>query len=62
MVKFGQHFLKSEKLLKQIVEFADIRPDDVVLEIGPGDGRLTKYLTAAKKVYAVEIDKVIPIN
>ena len=35
----------------------NISKDDVVLEIGAGDGRLTKYLVDAKKVYAVEIDK-----
>ena len=55
-MRFGQHFLKSEKLLRQIAENLDISKDDVVLEIGAGDGRLTKYLTKAKKVYAVEID------
>ncbi|MCD6547105.1 MAG: ribosomal RNA small subunit methyltransferase A [Nanoarchaeota archaeon] len=57
MVKLGQHFLKSEELLKEIADYLEITKDDVVLEIGAGDGRLTKYLTSAKKVYAIEIDK-----
>ncbi len=57
MVKFGQHFIKSESLLKEIASYLNISSEDVVLEIGAGDGRLTKYLTNAKNVYAVEIDK-----
>jgi 16S rRNA (adenine1518-N6/adenine1519-N6)-dimethyltransferase len=57
MVRFGQHFIKSESLLKEIAGYLKISKEDVVLEIGAGDGRLTKYLTSAKKVYAVEIDK-----
>ncbi len=58
-MRFGQHFLKSEKLLKKIAEYAGVSKNDVVLEVGAGDGRLTKYLTNAKKVYAVEIDKIL---
>ncbi|MCD6576101.1 MAG: ribosomal RNA small subunit methyltransferase A [Nanoarchaeota archaeon] len=57
MVRFGQHFIKSESLLREIASYLNISKDDVVLEIGAGDGRLTKYLVDAKKVYAVEIDK-----
>ena len=57
MVKFGQHFIKSESLLKEIANYLEVSRNDIVLEIGAGDGRLTKYLTNAKKVYAVEIDK-----
>jgi len=55
-VKFGQHFLKSETLLKEIADFAQIDNEDIVLEIGSAYGNLTSYLTKAKKVYAVEID------
>ena len=58
-MKFGQHFLKSEKLLKGIADYLNISKDDIVLEVGAGDGRLTKYLTNAKKIYAVEIDKIL---
>lgn len=55
--RLGQHFLKSEKLLEEIAQFANISENDIVLEIGAGYGNLTKYLAKAKKVYAVEIDK-----
>jgi len=54
----GQNFLLNEKVLQQIVELANITPDDSVLEIGPGPGNLTKYLVQkAKKVLAIEIDR-----
>lgn len=40
----GQNFLKSEPALKKIVEAGEIKPDDVILEIGPGKGALTEKL------------------
>lgn len=53
----GQHFLKSEKALRSIVEAGDIREGEVVLEIGPGMGALTeKLLEAGARVIAVEKD------
>jgi 16S rRNA (adenine1518-N6/adenine1519-N6)-dimethyltransferase len=53
----GQNFLIDENILQKIVELADVRPDDYVLEIGPGPGSLTKYLVQkAKKVIAIEIE------
>ena len=55
--KLGQHFLKREDLLRKIASYLKISNDDVVLEIGAAYGNLTKYLTKAKKVYAVELDK-----
>jgi 16S rRNA (adenine1518-N6/adenine1519-N6)-dimethyltransferase len=55
--RLGQHFLNSTRLAKKIVGFAAIDKHDIVLEIGPGKGMLTKQiLEKAKKVYAVEID------
>ena len=54
---FGQHFLADENILGVIGRLADLRPEDVVLEIGPGEGVLTRYLAArVKQVHAVEID------
>ncbi len=54
----GQHFLKSEKALAQIVEAGNITDKDTVLEIGPGHGALTeKLLVHAGKVIAIEKDK-----
>ncbi len=54
----GQNFLKDPKILKKIVDLAQIKNTDVVLEIGPGEGTLTKFLIEkAKNVIAVEKDK-----
>jgi len=56
--RFGQHFLSDPSILRRIVKFAEIRPEDTVLEIGPGAGSLTRELArAARRVIAVEIDK-----
>ncbi len=55
--RLGQNFLASEKKVKEIVEAADIKPDDIVIEIGPGIGNLTQELAKkAKKVIAIEKD------
>lgn len=54
----GQNFLINEQAIDKIVLSADIKPNDVVLEIGPGTGNLTKKISGlAKKVYAIEKDK-----
>ncbi|CAI9754205.1 unnamed protein product [Fraxinus pennsylvanica] len=54
----GQHLLTNPRVLDSIVRTSSIKPDDTVLEIGPGTGNLTlKLLEVAKKVVAVEIDK-----
>ncbi|CAG0931729.1 Ribosomal RNA small subunit methyltransferase A [Thermoflexales bacterium] len=56
----GQNFLVDEHALSNIVRAAEITPDDVVLEIGPGLGSLTLYLAdAARQVIAVEIDHTL---
>lgn len=54
---FGQHLLKNPLIVNGIVEKANLRPSDIVLEIGPGTGNLTmKLLAACKKVVAIEVD------
>ncbi|KAJ9141673.1 rRNA adenine N(6)-methyltransferase [Pleurostoma richardsiae] len=54
---FGQHILKNPQISDSIVEKADLKPTDVVLEIGPGTGNLTvRILQTARKVIAVELD------
>tara|TARA_B100000029_G_scaffold188972_1_gene186712 strand:- start:39858 stop:40664 length:807 start_codon:yes stop_codon:yes gene_type:complete len=60
--KLGQHFLNDENLLQEICSFGEIKKDDRILEIGAGQGALTKKLVeSAAKVTAVEIDnKLIP--
>lgn len=53
----GQNFLKSDPILNKIVDAAQLSKDDIVLEIGPGLGALTKKLVPlCKKVIAVEKD------
>ena len=61
--KFGQNFLIDPHVLDKIIGAAGITKDDMVLEIGPGIGTMTQYLScAARQVVAVEIDKnLIPI-
>jgi 16S rRNA (adenine1518-N6/adenine1519-N6)-dimethyltransferase len=53
----GQHFLHSKDILNAIRDAADVVGDDLVLEIGPGKGDLTKILLVfVGKVIAVEKD------
>jgi 18S rRNA (adenine1779-N6/adenine1780-N6)-dimethyltransferase len=54
---FGQHILKNPGVADAIVAKADLKPTDVVLEVGPGTGNLTvRILEKARKVIAVELD------
>src|SRR3990167_5903415 len=53
----GQHFLKSERALRTMVEAGKVTKEDTVLEIGPGRGVLTeKLLAVGCQVIAVEKD------
>lgn len=42
---FGQHFLHDQHVIRDIVEAANIAPDELVVEVGPGRGALTQHLT-----------------
>ena len=54
---FGQHFLHDQSVVEAIVAAAHISPQDIVLEIGPGKGVLTRRLVEeAMRVVAVDID------
>ncbi len=54
----GQHFLVDPNIARKMVTAAALRPRDVVFEIGPGRGALTRLLCErAAKVIAVEIDR-----
>ncbi len=54
----GQHFLVDENILGVAGRLADLDPSDVVLEVGPGLGVLTRYLAdRVAYVHAVEIDR-----
>lgn len=56
--RLGQNFLINEAAAQRIVDFARISRDDVVVEIGPGLGILTRpLLERAREVIAVEIDE-----
>jgi 16S rRNA (adenine1518-N6/adenine1519-N6)-dimethyltransferase len=55
--KLGQHFLVDEAVLERILYAAELSPDDIVVEIGPGLGILTEGLARrGAKVIAVELD------
>jgi 16S rRNA (adenine1518-N6/adenine1519-N6)-dimethyltransferase len=56
--QLGQHFLVDENILRVIGRLADLQPNDVVLEVGPGLGALTRYLAErVAHVHAVELDR-----
>ena len=56
--QLGQHFLADENILTVIERLAELGPDDVVLEVGPGLGVLTRRLAeGARHVHAVELDR-----
>jgi len=55
---YGQHFLADPNILNVIDRLAELAPDDIVLEIGPGEGVLTRYLAdRVALVHGVEIDR-----
>ena len=56
--KYGQNFLKNKKVLIDIIDSIDVKDDDLVIEIGPGQGALTKYLKLyGCNLVCYEIDK-----
>ncbi|TWS23508.1 16S rRNA (adenine(1518)-N(6)/adenine(1519)-N(6))-dimethyltransferase RsmA [Tsukamurella sputi] len=56
----GQNFVHDPNTVRKIVAAADVRPDDIALEVGPGLGSLTlALLDAAASVTAIEIDPVL---
>jgi 16S rRNA (adenine1518-N6/adenine1519-N6)-dimethyltransferase len=58
MMRLGQNFLADPNLLDAIVRDAELRPADVVLEVGAGEGVLSERLAAAAAhLHTVEIDR-----
>ncbi len=57
----GQNFLTSESALQKITETAEINTEDIVLEVGPGKGALTRFLLKKnpKKIIAIEKDSTL---
>ena len=61
--RFGQNFLLDKNILREIIIHAGISKDDVVLEIGPGQGALTSALinSGCRYIHCVEIDTELQI-
>jgi 16S rRNA (adenine1518-N6/adenine1519-N6)-dimethyltransferase len=58
--EYGQHFLADPNILNVIDRLAELSPEDIVLEIGPGEGVLTRYLAdRVALVHGVEIDRAL---
>jgi 16S rRNA (adenine1518-N6/adenine1519-N6)-dimethyltransferase len=58
--EYGQHFLVDRNILEVVGRLAELGPDDVVLEIGPGQGVLTRYLAErVRRVHAIEVDRAL---
>ena len=55
----GQNFLIDKNIIEKIVHSAKIKSSDIVLEIGPGTGNLTKFIIAQnpKKIFLIEKDE-----
>jgi len=56
----GQNFLYDSSILSRIISSADLSPEDTVVEIGPGPGRMTRLLAErAKRLIAIELDRAL---
>jgi 16S rRNA (adenine1518-N6/adenine1519-N6)-dimethyltransferase len=56
--RFGQHFLHDPRVLARIVEAIGPSPQDFIVEIGPGEGALTRPLVSkAGKIEVIELDR-----
>jgi len=56
--RFGQHFLHDPRVLARIVDAIAPQPGDVLVEIGPGEGALTRpLLERAQALHAIEVDR-----
>lgn len=56
--RLGQNFLIDGEVIQDIISFANIQPEDTVIEIGPGVGFVTEQLVKyAKKVIVIELDE-----
>ena len=60
--KYGQNFLINPEPIEKMLEAAELKKDDVVIEVGPGFGELTLTLAEkTKKVLAFEIEKKLDL-
>ena len=62
--RFGQHWLKDQGVLEQIVKAAKLNSNDCVLEVGPGQGALTEKLieSQARFIQAIELDRDLVVG
>ena len=61
--RFGQNFLHDPGVIEQIIRAINPKPDDAIVEIGPGLGALTEEILAVNpKLQVVELDReLIPV-
>lgn len=61
--RFGQNYLQDKNIIRKIISEIEPEENDVIIEIGPGEGALTQYLVDYNSAfYAVEIDKRVIDN
>lgn len=61
-VKLDQHFLEDKELLDKIVNLSDIKESDIVFEIGPGKGDLTKAILKKNPSKLIAIEKDVALK
>ena len=60
--KYGQNFLRDKNILNSIINSFEVCDDSIIIEVGPGDGELTRMLVTKKTpVISFEIDKSLKI-
>ena len=58
--KWGQNFLRDPNVIRKIINCLDLNNNDIILEIGPGDGALTDQLyEQAHRIHCIEIDPLL---
>jgi 16S rRNA (adenine1518-N6/adenine1519-N6)-dimethyltransferase len=58
--RFGQNFLVDRRVVDRIIDAIQLRPNQTIIEIGPGRGALTSHLIAkAGRVIAIEFDRIL---
>ena len=60
----GQNFLIDNKVLNKIVELGNIDHNDIIIEVGPGDGALTNKIfeKKPKELIVIEKDEILANN
>lgn len=61
--QYGQNFLRNDRFVHELLAAGQIQAGDTVIEIGPGDGRVTnQLLNAGAKVIAIEVDYALVVK